>query len=72
MDKIKVIHDTVGHTVTVWFDEPSKESICEETAAEVVLMKDSEGRVIGFELLHYKPATDTKGLTVEAIVRSEP
>jgi uncharacterized protein DUF2283 len=72
MDKIKVIHDMVGHTLTVWFDEPSKESICEETAEEVVLMKNSDGRVIGFELLHYQPATDTKGLVVETVVRSEP
>ena len=72
MDKIKVIRDTVGHTLTVWFDEPSKESICEETAEEVVLMKNSAGRVIGFELLHYHPATDTKGLVVETVVRSEP
>jgi hypothetical protein len=72
MDKIKVIHDTVGHTLTVWFDEPSKESICAETAEEVVLMKNSDGRVIGFELLHYQPATDAKGLVVETVVRSEP
>jgi hypothetical protein len=72
MDKIKVIHDTVGHTLTVWFDEPSKERICEETTEEVVLMKNSEGHVIGFELLHYHPVTGTKGLVVETVVRSEP
>ncbi len=35
-------------------------------------MKNSEGRVIGFELLHYQPTSDTKGLVVETIVRSEP
>ena len=72
MDKIKVIHDAVGHTLTVWFDEPSKESICEETTEEVVLMKNAEGRVIGFELLHYHPAKGTMGLAVETVVRSEP
>ncbi|MGD0072746.1 MAG: DUF2283 domain-containing protein [Candidatus Binataceae bacterium] len=72
MDKIKVIHDAVGHTLTVWFDEPSKESICEETTEEVVLMKDAEGRVIGFELLHYHPSEDATGLSVETVVRSEP
>ncbi len=42
MDKIKVIHDTVGHTLTVWFDEPSKERICEETTEEVVLTRDTQ------------------------------
>lgn len=71
MDKIKVIHDTVGHTLTVWFDEPSKERICGETTEEVVLMKNSEGHVIGFEWPHYQPVTDTKGLVVETVVRSE-
>jgi hypothetical protein len=72
MDKIKVIHDAVGHTLTVWFDEPSKESICEETTEEVVLMKNAERRVIGFELLHYHPAEDHAGIAVETIVRLEP
>jgi hypothetical protein len=70
MDKIKVIHDAVGHTLTIWFDDPSKESVCEETTEEVVLIKDAEGRVIGFELLHYLPAAGDFGLTVETVVRS--
>ena len=72
MAKIKVINDTVGHTLTVWFDEPSTESICEETAEEVVLMKNADGRVIGFELLHYQPTAGAAGLSVETVVRSEP
>jgi hypothetical protein len=71
MDKIKVIHDAVGHTLTVWLDDPTKEYICEETAEEVVLMKDNTGRVIGFELLHYRPASTTAGLAVEAVVQTE-
>lgn len=73
MDKIKVIHDAVGHTLTVWFDEPSREKVCEETLDEVILMKDAAGRVIGFELLHYQPSSKAgKGLSVETVVRSEP
>jgi len=71
MDKIRVIHDAVGHTLTVWFDEPSKESICEETTDEVVLMKNAEHRVIGFELLHYHPAEEQTGIAVETMVRFE-
>ena len=35
-------------------------------------MKNSEGHVIGFELLHYQPVTDAKRLVVETVVRSEP
>ncbi len=68
MDKIKVIHDTVGHTLTVWLDEPTQEHVCQETTEEVVLMKDVEGRVIGFELLHYRPASTEPGLAVETVV----
>ena len=70
MDKIKVIHDAVGHTLTVWLDDPNKEHICEETAEEFVLMKDVEGRVIGFELLHYHPKSMEPGLAVETVVRT--
>jgi hypothetical protein len=69
VDKIKVIHDTVGHTLTVWLDDPANEHICEETADEVVLMKDKAGRVIGFELLHYQPAEEAAGLAVETVVQ---
>ena len=56
MDKIKVVHDAEGQTLTVWLDDPAKEAVCEETTDEVVLMKDANDRVIGFELLHYRPA----------------
>ncbi|HJU10884.1 MAG TPA: hypothetical protein VJ728_08400 [Candidatus Binataceae bacterium] len=72
MDKIKVVHDTRGHTLTVWLDDPAKEHICEETADELVLIKDANGRIIGFELLHYLPAEGTPGLTVETVIASEP
>ena len=66
MDKIKVVHDTIGHTLTVWLDDPAKEHVCEETTEEVVLMKDAAGSVIGFELLHYRPAGIEPGLAVDA------
>ena len=67
MQKIKVIHDAAGHTLTVWLDDPSKESICEETADEVILMKDRGGKIIGFELLHYEPADPDPALAVEIL-----
>lgn len=70
MDKVKVIHDTVGHTLTVWLDDPSKEHVCEETTDEVILMKDANGRVIGFEMLHYRPADAAPGLAVETVVHT--
>lgn len=70
MDKIKVIHDVQGHTLTVWFGNPNTEAVCEETTDEVVLMKDAAGRVIGFEMLHDTPASSDAGLSVETVVRT--
>ena len=70
MDKIKVIHDPVGHTLTVWFDDPAREHVCQETAEEVILMKDTNGKVIGFEMLHYKPKDATTGISVETVIGS--
>ena len=68
METIKVIHDTEGHTLTVWLGEPEQECICEETTEEVILMKDAGGRIIGFEMLHYHPVGSGQGLRVETVV----
>jgi uncharacterized protein YuzE len=53
VDKVRVYHDRVGNTLTIWFDDPKKEATCDEVGDDVVLMKDKRGRVIGFELLNY-------------------
>lgn len=70
MDKVKVIHDATAHTLTVWTDDPAKEAVCEETNDEVVLIKDATGRVIGFELLHYRPSQADVVMAVETVVRA--
>ena len=72
MDAIKVIHDTAGHTLTIWLDDPTKETVSEETGDEVVLMKDASGRVIGVEILHYRPATGDARVRVETIGQNAP
>ena len=53
MDKVRVYYDRLGNTLTVWFDDPAKEHVCDEIEDDVVLMKDRRGRVIGFERLNY-------------------
>jgi len=53
VDKVRVFYDRTGNTLTVWFDDPRKEAICEEIEDDIVLMKDRRGRVIGFERLNY-------------------
>jgi hypothetical protein len=52
-----------NETTTVWFDDPALEDVCEETAEEVVLIKDRAGRVIGFEKLNFK-ASDPEHLAI--------
>ena len=59
MDEIKVYYDRTGETLTVWFGNPKDEYICEMTREEVILMKDRQGNVIGFEALHVStPSSD--------------
>jgi uncharacterized protein YuzE len=53
MEQVKVFYDRTGNTLTVWFGSPEKEYVCEETGDEVILIKDREGRVIGFEKLNF-------------------
>ena len=53
MAQVKVFHDRVGNTLVVWFGEPSDEYEVEETGDEVILMKNQNGQVIGFEKLNF-------------------
>lgn len=63
MAQIKVYYDREGNTLTVWFGEPTAEYVAEETGEEIVLMKDREGKVIGFEKLNFT-AQSTVGVRV--------
>jgi len=66
MAKLKIYYDKEGKTLTVWFDDPQKEHIAEETSEEVILIKDINGSVIGFERLNYDVASPEQ-LDVETI-----
>ncbi len=68
MDQVKVYYDRTGSTLTVWFGDPSEEYVCEETGDEVILMKDSHGRVIGFEKLNFSiPPQEQLSVAVQAL-----
>ena len=68
MAHIRVIHDPVGETLTVYWKEPSSEQICEETGDGVILIKNRQtGEVVGFERLYYRPDTSGQTVTVETI-----
>ncbi len=53
MAQVKVYYDREGNTLTVWFGDPAAEHVAEETGEEIILMKDREGKVIGFEKLNF-------------------
>ena len=53
MDKVRVYFDRTGNTLTVWFDNPKNEAVCEEIGDDVIHIRDRDGRVIGFERLNY-------------------
>lgn len=53
MAQVKVYYDQVGNTLTVWFDDPENEFEAEETGEEIILMKNKQGVVIGFEKLNF-------------------
>ncbi len=56
MDKVRVYYDRMGNTLSVWFDDPKKEHVCEESEDDLILVKDRRGRVIGFERLNFLSA----------------
>ncbi len=60
MDRLRVYYDREGNTLSVWFADPQKEHVCEETNNDVVLVKDRRGRVIGFERLNFLTAKQRK------------
>ena len=52
MEKIRVIINRESNTLDIWFDDAEKEFICEEAGDEVILKKDKDNRIIGFEKLN--------------------
>ena len=49
MEKIRVILNRESNTLDIWFDDPEKEFISEETGEEIILKMDKNNKVIGFE-----------------------
>lgn len=68
MDQVKVHYDRAGNSLTIWFGNPDDEEICEEIGNEIVLMKDKQGKVIGFEKLNFNVVSPEKlGVAFEAM-----
>ena len=71
LEAIKIHYDSLGNTLNVWFDDSEKEFISEETGDEVILNKDKNGKVIGFEKLNFFKQNNTliKSLPVEVFLQ---
>jgi uncharacterized protein YuzE len=53
MTKAKLVFNKEGNTLDIWFENPKKEAINEETSDEMVLKKDRKGKIIGIEILNF-------------------
>ncbi len=67
MAQVKVYYDREGNTLTVWFGNPADEYVSEETGEEIVLMKDRDGKVIGFEKLNFTAPADSVRVAFETV-----
>ena len=55
--KVKIFLDPIGDTINIWWDDPKKAYISEESDSPDldVLVKDKEGKIIGFEKIGFFP-----------------
>ncbi len=53
MGKIKIMFTPDANILDIWLDDPKTEAYCSETDDDVIIRKNKEGRVIGFEILNF-------------------
>lgn len=54
---LRISIDPYGNTMSMWWDDPDKEHLCDETEySNDVLIKDKKGKYIGFEKIVFFPA----------------
>ena len=72
MDKVMVYYHKESDTLDVWFGDPKNEHSCEEAGEGVILKKDKNGHVIGFERLYLHKvlnfSASTEPLPFEVVV----
>lgn len=47
-----MFYDEKGKSLSIWFDDPTKEVVSEEVGDGTIVSKDKLGKVIGFEKLY--------------------
>ncbi|MGI0480960.1 DUF2283 domain-containing protein [Geminocystis sp. CENA526] len=63
----QVFYDSLGDTLVIWFDNPNDEYEVEETEDEVLLMKNKNGKVIGFEKLNFSSKNQSLSVAFETL-----
>ncbi len=53
MDKVKIVFTPRDNILDIWLDDPKSEAYCSETDDDVIIRKNKQGRVIGFEILNF-------------------
>lgn len=55
--RIKIFLDPIGDTINVWWDNPKRAHISEESDSRSldVLVRDKQGKIIGFEKIGFFP-----------------
>ena len=48
MDKVRVYYDRTGNTLSVWFDDPKKEHVCQEIDEDMVLMATAAAHAVEY------------------------
>ena len=72
MEKVVVYYHRESDTLDIWFGNPKDENSCEELGEGVVLKKDKDGKLIGFEKLYVhqtmKLPSGKRPLPIEVVV----
>ena len=68
MAGIRVIHDRVGETLTIYWADPTPDQVCEEAGDGVILIKNrTTQEVIGFARLYFKSEESLEPVTLETV-----
>jgi len=73
MTPIKIYYNKMSNTLNIWLDDPAKEESAEETIGGAIIIRDKDGKAIGFEILNYlekEEVLDIEHLPVEAEILS--
>lgn len=71
MATLKVLHDKVGGTLSIFWGDPAESASCDDAAGDVVVVLDGDERPIGVELITYRP-DDEQPLAVELSTFEQP